>query len=192
MYLLKNLIRVVKAKMSKGLKKGPSSSRIESNTWLRRICMDIRGHVLSIGSGNDDDGQGGKYRYYFPLARQYTTSEVSDGFDCDLVLDVRKMPELQDASFDCIYCSGVLEHVDDFHASFSEITRILKTDGILLIGLPFRQAIHMAPNDYWRFSEYGIRALLKDHYVIIEIAKVDQIPDCDFPSAYWTMARKVR
>ena len=83
------------------------------------------------------------------------------------------MPELADEAFDCIYCSGVLEHVDDPFAGIKEMTRVLKPDGVLLLGVPFRQAIHMAPQDFWRFTEFGIRHLLRDAF---EICGTEQDP----------------
>lgn len=170
---------------------GPSSARRESNAWLRRQCNDICGRVLSIGSGDDSDGEGGTYRNYFTIASSYTTSEVGPDFGCNLTLDIRSMPELSDGSFDCIYCSGVLEHVDDFQAGFDEITRTLHDGGVLLLGLPFRQAIHMSPNDFWRFTEYGIRHLMRHAYEIQHITPIDPLEGIEFPAAYWVRAIKV-
>lgn len=170
----------------------PSRSRTESNRWLRRQCKDIQGDVLSIGSGNDSDREGKLYRDYFSQASSYTTSEVSEEFNSDLVVDVRSMPEIEDEVYDCIFCSGVLEHVDDFHAGLNEITRILKTDGILLLGTPFRQAIHLSPQDFWRFTEHGVRFLLKESYQVIDLVSIDSKKGMEFPSAYWVKAKKKR
>lgn len=166
-----------------------SQSRQESNDWLRNRAADIGGHVLSIGSDTDEDNNGGRYRDYFKKCLSYTTSEATSEFNVDLVLDVRSMPQIQNDSFDCVFCSGVLEHVDDYLAGLKEITRILRQGGILLLGLPFRQAIHMAPNDYWRFTEHGLRYMLRDDYEILELKSVDNsVPN--FPAAYWLKAKK--
>jgi SAM-dependent methyltransferase len=166
-----------------------SRARWESNDWLRRQCCDIEGDVLSIGSGTDADGEGDYYRNYFVKASSYTTSEVTDAFDCDLIIDVRAMPQLKDESYDCVFCSGVLEHVDNVRDAFEEITRILKTDGILLLGLPFRQAIHMPPQDYWRFTEHGIRRMLRESYEILQLVSIDTRVRA-FPASYWVKAIK--
>ena len=132
----------------------PSRGRREANAWLRQECASVQGKVLSIGSGNDSDGLGDVYRSYFPNAESYTTSEVAPGHDTDLIIDVRDMRDIPDASYDAVFCCGVLEHVDDCYRSMDEISRILAPGGILLLGLPFRQGIHMEPNDYWRFTEF--------------------------------------
>lgn len=170
----------------------PSRARRESNTWLRRQCEDIQGKVLSIGSENDTDREGNCYRNYFVSASSYETSEVEDVLNCDHTLDVRAMPEVKDASYDCVYCSGVLEHVDDYQAGMEEITRILKPGGILLLGLPFRQATHMAPHDFWRFTEYGIKYILKNSYEIMVLTAIDVKSGKHFPASYWVKAMKFK
>ncbi|WP_322757186.1 class I SAM-dependent methyltransferase [Synechococcus sp. CBW1107] len=166
-----------------------SRSRRESNLWLRGVCHSINGRVLSIGSGDDLDHEGGNYRSYFPSCSSYTTSEVTQGFPVDLVLDVRDMHEIQDHSFDAVYCSGVLEHVDDFRQGLKEITRILVPGGTLLLGLPFRQAIHMQPYDFWRFTEFGIRFMLEPSFLVEELKAIDADDPLN-PAAYWVRATK--
>jgi hypothetical protein len=166
---------------------GPSRGRIESNAWLRKAAAEIRGDVLSIGSRDDRDGEGGCYRDYFSSAKTYTTSDI--GGQVDLLLDVRRMASVADGSYAGVFCSGVLEHVDDFKAGLAELTRILAPGGTLLLGLPFRQAIHDAPHDFWRFTKYAIEYLLKERYTISEIKELDAA-ESNFPVAYWVKAIK--
>lgn len=163
--------------------------RQQSNQLLITWCADVEGRVLSIGSGTDDDGEGRSYRSYFRKASSYATSELTPDHHVDMILDVRNMPEIDDHAYDCIFCSGVLEHVDDYQQALHEITRVLRPGGVLLLGLPFRQAIHMAPNDFWRFTEYGIKYLLKNAFAEVEIVAVG-VAARDFPETYWVKARK--
>jgi ubiquinone/menaquinone biosynthesis C-methylase UbiE len=100
------------------------------------------------------------------------------------------MPQIPDNRYACVFCNGVLEHVDDCRAALSEMTRILKRGGTLLLGVPFRQAIHMGPHDFWRFTEFGIRYLLKDTYEIIDLVGIDGKKQGTFPAAYWVKAKK--
>ena len=39
-------------------------------------------------------------------------------------------------SFEVVFCSHVLEHVNDENKSLKEINRVLKDDGVLIIGMP--------------------------------------------------------
>lgn len=166
-----------------------SDARSAANRWLENQCATIEGHVLSIGSGTDSDGQGGCYREYFRRSVSYTTSDTGVGFEVDMLLDARSMTGIDDATYDCVFCSGVLEHVDDYKKALSEITRILKPQGTLLLGLPFRQAIHLAPFDFWRFTIHGIKYLLAESYEIVDVAEIDVL-EPGFPSAYWVRATK--
>jgi len=181
---IKNFLRLVI------LRKGPASkARIDSNRWIYKHAKNIKGLVLSVGSGDDSDGMGNRYRDYFESSSNYTTSENDNSYDVDLILDVRNMNNIMDDSYDSIFCSGVLEHVDDFPQAMNEITRVLKSKGILLLGLPFNQKPHMEPFDFWRFTRYGIQYMLNSDYHEIYIDEID-LKDSNYPSSYWTKAIK--
>jgi SAM-dependent methyltransferase len=161
-----------------------SPERHASNVLLRRWAATITGDVLSIGSSTDQDGAGGTYRSYFAAASSYTTSEVKPG--CDLVLDVRNMTSIADGRYDALFVSGVLEHVDDVWSAVRECGRILKRGGWLLLGVPFWQPIHRAPQDFWRFTEYALRYLLRG-FVIDDLVAIG--PSLS-PGSYWVKAFK--
>lgn len=44
--------------------------------------------------------------------------------------------DFDDESFDVVYCSHVLEHVNNENKSLKEMERVLKKDGVLIIGMP--------------------------------------------------------
>lgn len=164
-----------------------SQARTMSDAVLQRWCKPLTGDVLSIGSASDRDGNGGTYRQYFRSASSYTTSEVTPTPGCDLVLDVRAMPKIDSERFDVVFCSGVLEHVDDPWSAVAECHRVLRRNGIFLVGVPFQQRLHRAPQDFWRFTEYGVRHLLK----AFQIEAIEAIgTDVKFPWTYWVKARK--
>ncbi len=146
--------------------------------------------MLSVGSADDGDGQGRNYRDYFSSASDYITSKVAEGHGTDLVLDIQSMPEIGDGAFHAVFCSGVLEHLLDFHAAIRELHRVLSPSGTLLLGLPFRQGIHHAPTDYWRFTEYGIRHLLQDRFEILSLEGIGE-DEPGFPTAYWCAAKRL-
>lgn len=163
-----------------------SPERAASNKLLKAWAKTVTGDVLSIGSAKDSDGAGMTYRRYFSAARSYTTSEPTPNQWCDRVLDVRTMPEVADASLDAVFMSGVLEHVDDCHGAIRECHRVLRGGGLLLVGVPFNQPLHRAPQDFWRFTEYGIRYLLRAFTVEDLVAIGDPV----HPGTYWARARK--
>ncbi|HNW88830.1 MAG TPA: class I SAM-dependent methyltransferase [Bacteroidales bacterium] len=56
--------------------------------------------------------------------------------DLNIVKGVSENIPFADESFDVVYCSHVLEHVSDEQKSLIEMKRILKNDGVLIIGMP--------------------------------------------------------
>ena len=65
-----------------------------------------------------------------------------------------------DASFDAILCNQVLEHVFNPDRFLSEIARVLRPGGKLLLTVPFVWDEHEQPYDYARYSSFGLYALL--------------------------------
>ena len=65
-----------------------------------------------------------------------------------------------DDFFDCVLCNQVLEHVFNPPEFLSEINRVLKLGGRLLLTAPFVWDEHEQPNDYARYSSYGLKALM--------------------------------
>jgi 2-polyprenyl-3-methyl-5-hydroxy-6-metoxy-1,4-benzoquinol methylase len=51
------------------------------------------------------------------------------------IADINKLP-FADASFDCIICSEVLEHIPDHKKAIQEFDRILKPQGTLVVSVP--------------------------------------------------------
>ncbi|MFH0942913.1 MAG: class I SAM-dependent methyltransferase [Candidatus Beckwithbacteria bacterium] len=61
--------------------------------------------------------------------------------------------------FDYILCTQVLEHLKQPEQAFREFKRLLKPQGKLFLSTNFVYQIHMAPDDYWRFTEHGLKYL---------------------------------
>ena len=49
--------------------------------------------------------------------------------------DINRLP-FADASFDCVICSEVLEHIPDHEAAVRELIRILKPEGTFVVSVP--------------------------------------------------------
>ncbi len=63
-------------------------------------------------------------------------------------------------SFDSILCNEVLEHVFDTEIFLSEIKRVLKPNGIILLTVPFVWVEHEEPYDFARYTSFGALYLL--------------------------------
>jgi SAM-dependent methyltransferase len=66
-----------------------------------------------------------------------------------------------DQKFNGVICNQVLEHVFTPDGFLSEIRRVLKTGGKLLLTVPFVWDEHEQPWDYARYSSFGLKSLLE-------------------------------
>jgi len=64
-----------------------------------------------------------------------------------LVMSVTDM-SFEKGSFDCVLCSEVLEHVEDDTKAISELRRVLKAGGTLVITVPFQKKYWGEDDDY--------------------------------------------
>ena len=67
----------------------------------------------------------------------------------------------RDQSFAVVVCTEVLEHTRSPEQVLSELRRILKPGGKLLLSVPFAFPIHYSPTDYYRFTRFGLMHLLQ-------------------------------
>jgi ubiquinone/menaquinone biosynthesis C-methylase UbiE len=83
-----------------------------------------------------------------------------DNSKLDIVSDITNIPR-PDASFDAIMCTEVLEHVPDPVAAITELNRLLKPGGYLLITAPFTSLTHFAP---YHFAS-GLNRFFYEHHL---------------------------
>lgn len=125
--------------------------------WLRaeaeRAGRELgRPRVLDVGSGI------APYRPFFqPHAESYVTVDA-DGARADLVGSVEQLP-VDDASFDVVLCTQVLEHCGDPARAVRELRRVTAPGGRVLASTHGVQVYHPAPDDLWRWTHTGLERL---------------------------------
>jgi SAM-dependent methyltransferase len=80
------------------------------------------------------------------------------GKNTDIVSDAAALA-IADETMDCVVCTGTFEHLPDPWKAAREIARIAKPGGVVYVDAPFMQGYHADPNDYWRFTQDGLRRL---------------------------------
>ena len=78
----------------------------------------------------------------------------------DIVADINDMP-LRDEVVDGIVCDTVLEHLREPLGALQEMSRIMRPGGTLILSVPFLYPYHSSPDDFFRWTEEGIRHVLK-------------------------------
>lgn len=79
----------------------------------------------------------------------------------DVVMDAENLA-LANESLDGVLCMCLLEHVPRPERVVQEILRVLRPGGEAYITVPFVYPFHACPDDFYRWSEPGLRILLRD------------------------------
>jgi SAM-dependent methyltransferase len=119
------------------------------------------------------------------------TLDISDSDGADIVADITKYnPQIADNHYDALICTEVLEHVVDPFAAIRELRRIVKTGGYLLFTTPLNARIHGPIPDCWRFTEFGLKVLLRD-FETVYFNKLDTPGRNLFPLHYGVIVKKI-
>jgi hypothetical protein len=114
--------------------------------------------ILNIGSGGEIEDELKKYfdiLYSIDIDKRRNPSQIIDLCDKDFIKKIKFKPNLV-----CIF--EVLEHTKDPKLAINNIYKILKKNDYCLASVPFNFHIHDDPNDFWRFTSYGLKFLFKD------------------------------
>jgi len=132
---------------------------------LTRVTLDrfIAAHAserrtLDIGAQN------GPYAAHFP---RRIALDITRGNGVQVLGDAQALG-IREASFDVVLCTEVLEHLPEPQRAIDEMFRVLVPGGQLLLTTRFLFPIHDEPHDYFRFTKYGLRHLLR-RFEIIEL-----------------------
>ncbi len=123
--------------------------------------------VFDIGGGSRFQKGLAPYKKYFANC-DYKTIDINAKYEPDILADVHNLP-IPTNSADGVICKAVLEHVKNPFLVTDEVYRILKSGGKCFAYVPFLYPYH--GNDYWRFTEDGIRYLFRK-FSKIEICPV--------------------
>jgi SAM-dependent methyltransferase len=161
--------------MIAALKRGFSARQFNPGFWgiflnpfylaRRGLRKEIEAASPLIGGSLLDVGCGTKpYRDLFHV-HSYIGLELDSPVSrkrgvADAYYDGTTFP-FPEGKFDSVLCNQVLEHVFTPDAFLSEIYRVLKPGGRVLLTVPFIWDEHEQPFDYARYSSFGLRALLE-------------------------------
>jgi len=121
---------------------------------LRSLCTFEPGAVLDVGAGERG------YRELFEgRSHRFVTLDVAPPTRPNVVGSAMRMP-FRDSSFETIISTQTLEHLPDPIAALSEMRRVVRPAGRLLLSAPQTWPMHLVPHDYYRFTRYGLEWML--------------------------------
>lgn len=132
---------------------------------LGEFLPALAGEVLDVGCGR-------KPYAHLTRATRYVGVDIDTPATralaaADFYYDGRTLP-FPDASFDAVLCSQVLEHVFRPEDFLRELVRVLRPGGRLLLATPFVWDEHEQPQDFGRYSSFGLRDLLQRTGFVVE------------------------
>lgn len=87
--------------------------------------LKVKGKCLNLGCGNT-------------YIKGYVNVDYNKKYNPDIVWNLNKYPyPFKDNEFDFIYCSYILEHLDNLFKCLKELRRIIKPNGIIHIRVPY-------------------------------------------------------
>lgn len=129
-------------------------TRKRLNLFLSKHATELK--TLDVGAGDK------YYSKYFPNT---VTVDIDSARNPDVLASIYELP-FEDSSFDVVLCTEVYEHLENPTKATAELKRILKPDGKLILTTRFIFPIHDAPNDYFRYTKYGLRKIFADWEII--------------------------
>jgi SAM-dependent methyltransferase len=115
-----------------------------------------RGRLIDLGCGKAP-----LYGSYRPLVDEVTCVDWAQSAHAspylDREVDLNQTLPFDDAAFDVVLLSDVLEHVPAPQRLWCEVARLLAPGGHALVNVPFLYGVHEAPHDYGRYTEFALR-----------------------------------
>jgi SAM-dependent methyltransferase len=141
---------------------------------ISSLSENITGLTLDIGCGSKP------YKGLFASTKYYgleiDTPENRKRKQADFFYDGNSFP-FNDEEFDSLVANQVFEHVFNPDNFLTEVNRVLKKNGKILITVPFIWDEHEQPYDYARYSSFGLKFILEKHgFEVLEQKKsIDDI-----------------
>lgn len=150
-----------------------------------------RGRVLDVGCGRKP--YQGLFQAEEYVGLEIDTPENRERKQADFFYHGDVFP-FEDHSFDGVVCNQVLEHVFAPEELLAEIRRVLKSEGRLLMTIPFVWDEHEQPWDYARYSSFGLKSLLeKNGFEVLVQRKINadvrllfQLINAYFFKVFWS------
>lgn len=154
-----------------------SSNYIAASCLTKRLFETIpyvRGLVLDVGCGEKPHEKifHSGVEGYIGVDLPPDAYNFGDKWAADACGDACNLP-FKSESFNTILCIGVLPHVAFPHIAFSEFSRILKNDGVIVLtaGKSWLKRVDLPIADYWRFTDDGLRLLAEKHQMEVIYTK---------------------
>ena len=150
---------------------------ILADVYFRVIRTHARGRLLDLGCGKVP-----LYGMYRDLVTENICIDWEETLHrnrhIDQFVDLNSVLPIGDEEFDTVLSTDVLEHIARADCAWSEMSRVLRRGGKLLLATPFLYWLHEEPHDYHRFSAHKLRLFCADYRLeIVELNAYGGAPE---------------
>jgi len=93
---------------------------------------------------------------------EWTGIDMQAGDGVDVVADIHDLPAEWAGRFSGILCSEVMEHVARPWIALPKLLEVVQPGGCIVVTTLFAFPEHGFPDDFYRYSQSGLRLLLED------------------------------
>ena len=132
---------------------------------LEAVSKYATGNLLDIGCGNKP------YKKLFASAEKYVGCDIAQSSErsVDVICDATNIA-LQSETFETVFSTQTIEHVEEPKLLCGEAFRLLKSNGYFIVSGPMYWHLHEEPFDFFRFTKHGFRHLLETvGFEVVEI-----------------------
>ena len=145
------------------LKKKKISGKIYQKFFLYpKLLKCLEGLVLDVGAGLGDFIMNYPNGYAIDPDPLNVEEMLKKNIRAELLLNDKI--NYKNDFFDSIVMDNVLEHISDPNNLLLEIKRVLKPNGIFLIGVPGKKGFETAPDHKIFYDEYLLKKILNNDY----------------------------
>ena len=126
---------------------------------IKEFAPKLHGDLLDFGCGSKP------YKPLFDVTTYTGVDFQGEGHSheneqIDFFYDGKTLP-FENEKFDSVFSSEVFEHVFNLNDILVELNRVLKKGGQILVTCPFAIAEHEVPNDFGRYTSFGLKHLFE-------------------------------
>jgi hypothetical protein len=138
-----------------GFDRGVPIHRYYLEQFLQEYARDIRGHCLEFQNPGYTPRFGGSAVGKLDILHIDNTNPLAT-----IVADLTQPNDVPSNEFDCIICTHVLHVIAELDKAISELYRILKPGGVLLVSVPHVSMCDPGFHEIWRFTPEGLCLVL--------------------------------
>lgn len=154
-----------------------NNEMLGKSPWRRLLYPELKqvslsGTVLDLGGSHNSD-----YHKLFGGTHVIRVANNDKDAQPDFLFDFEQVFPISEREFDAVLSLNTLEHIFNYAQFLSEVKRVLKPKGRVILAVPFLVQVHPSPSDFFRYSEQALMKMLESEgFVEVIVTPVGRGP----------------